>query len=779
MKHLFFILIALPMFVFAQSSDANAQNQRQTDITSEADVIKPAIASNQNSQDRLKLVPYSSAAGTNAPSTSSGASVYARSVQSEVTSSLPVIPSDQIHRYQPVEYASMGEPVNGSIPVLTNIGLFVTDANGTILREIFDPAGQPLMPEFILNMVASPEGDFSYINTGRYWARDGCAQTYLPSSDGGHIYRFDGDELTSVGTHSGTALLMRDPSDNFWAISSTDYQSLYRFQIQLIRGDSLVSFPDIVYGASYWYDEEEEALVVGYADNEQDIWSSFGNRFVRWDGEAFEPIDTPSLPPPNNIRASWPQYSASLAETIAAQLDWLPKNEIVTSIQESPDGSIWSLERVYHPICAAKENSGGSTTSQIDSYHFEMLRQTYGMMEESKLFRYSTGGTEIHGSWMSDSPDFYAINDMDVKPDGVPLLSGFLRLPYPGTFESRAAAWHYADVDQPLVMLPDNVKRSWIRTFQLDRANAGRYFLYANRGWNDDNNELYLLDEGELHTITHNRSIDMVLGIHPAGEGRWRTYSYDGEQIDLVLPENDEMGVPFVETIVPKDDAIFGFGTWSEDQTLWYLQYDGMLTGNRDGSEILSTPWTNGSPVTAMVQASASELWVATCGSGIIRVDVASGEKAPLRSNEGLSSECVLSLSKGPSGRLYAGTTYGYTVFGDAMEPGGPPIPQRSPVSVPDDGGAMQPVATQLLPNYPNPFNPETTVPFQVNDAGHIRITVHNVLGQQVMMLLDDVVTSGEHRVIMRADGLASGVYMVRLVHDSGVVQSRSVVLLK
>ncbi|MCH8494442.1 MAG: hypothetical protein LAT57_02260 [Balneolales bacterium] len=59
MKHLFFILIALSMLVFAQAPDAYAQNQQLTEITSWGELIKPAFTSDPHSQDRLKLLPSS------------------------------------------------------------------------------------------------------------------------------------------------------------------------------------------------------------------------------------------------------------------------------------------------------------------------------------------------------------------------------------------------------------------------------------------------------------------------------------------------------------------------------------------------------------------------------------------------------------------------------------------------------------------------------------------------------------------------------------------------
>lgn len=73
------------------------------------------------------------------------------------------------------------------------------------------------------------------------------------------------------------------------------------------------------------------------------------------------------------------------------------------------------------------------------------------------------------------------------------------------------------------------------------------------------------------------------------------------------------------------------------------------------------------------------------------------------------------------------------------------------------------PTATSLLGNYPNPFNPTTTIRFQISSGSYVSLKVFNMLGQEVATLVKDVREAGFHQVIFNASQLASGIYMYKL----------------
>ncbi len=88
------------------------------------------------------------------------------------------------------------------------------------------------------------------------------------------------------------------------------------------------------------------------------------------------------------------------------------------------------------------------------------------------------------------------------------------------------------------------------------------------------------------------------------------------------------------------------------------------------------------------------------------------------------------------------------------------------------------PAHVELLPNYPNPFNPSTTLSYRLNRAGAVKLSVYNSLGQHISTLVDETQTAGSYSVPFDGQQLSSGVYFIRL-ESAGVVQTGKMVLIK
>jgi len=84
----------------------------------------------------------------------------------------------------------------------------------------------------------------------------------------------------------------------------------------------------------------------------------------------------------------------------------------------------------------------------------------------------------------------------------------------------------------------------------------------------------------------------------------------------------------------------------------------------------------------------------------------------------------------------------------------------------------------QLLQNYPNPFNPNTSISFSIPQAGLIKLTVYDILGNEVAILVDDYLNAGHYTTSFKASDLSSGVYIYR-IQTENFVKAKQMILLK
>ena len=90
----------------------------------------------------------------------------------------------------------------------------------------------------------------------------------------------------------------------------------------------------------------------------------------------------------------------------------------------------------------------------------------------------------------------------------------------------------------------------------------------------------------------------------------------------------------------------------------------------------------------------------------------------------------------------------------------------------------LPPPSFALGQNFPNPFNPETSIPFSLESRQHVRLAIYDVLGREIARPVDGLREAGSHAVRFMAMGMASGVYIYRL-ETPGQVLTRKMVLLK
>ena len=98
------------------------------------------------------------------------------------------------------------------------------------------------------------------------------------------------------------------------------------------------------------------------------------------------------------------------------------------------------------------------------------------------------------------------------------------------------------------------------------------------------------------------------------------------------------------------------------------------------------------------------------------------------------------------------------------------------PTSV--SNGCEVPETYALSQNFPNPFNPSTTITYQIGRAGPVTLRVYDMLGREAAVLLDGRENAGVHTVSFDAVNLPSGVYFYRL-NSGDFVETKKLVLLR
>jgi len=88
------------------------------------------------------------------------------------------------------------------------------------------------------------------------------------------------------------------------------------------------------------------------------------------------------------------------------------------------------------------------------------------------------------------------------------------------------------------------------------------------------------------------------------------------------------------------------------------------------------------------------------------------------------------------------------------------------------------PARFELYSNYPNPFNPGTTMSFDVPKASFVSLKVFNLLGQKVATIVSSNLQAGKYRYRFDAGRLASGVYIYQL-RAGEYLQTRKMILMK
>ena len=163
-----------------------------------------------------------------------------------------------------------------------------------------------------------------------------------------------------------------------------------------------------------------------------------------------------------------------------------------------------------------------------------------------------------------------------------------------------------------------------------------------------------------------------------------------------------------------------------------------------DGLSLLATP-------------DSSSIYVGTVAGGVYYSSVDSSDSsggAFSAANTGVNGMNIVCLYLSDSGYVFAGTDGGDLYkssqrFNYVLTQVAPP--------------PRLPATAELEQNFPNPFNPTTTIPFKLTQGGFVSLIVYNSLGEEVTRLVNGNLSAGEYGIKWDASSLASGAYFYHL----------------
>lgn len=136
--------------------------------------------------------------------------------------------------------------------------------------------------------------------------------------------------------------------------------------------------------------------------------------------------------------------------------------------------------------------------------------------------------------------------------------------------------------------------------------------------------------------------------------------------------------------------------------------------------------------------------------------------------SDGLGNRSIqcLSLSKSPIPTLFAGT-FGGGIYRKIID---------NILSVESFNGIID--EFRLFNNYPNPFNPTTTIKFSIPKLSFVTLKVFDLLGREVATLVDEEKQIGSYIIKFDGSSLSSGIYFYRL-HAGGFVETKKLIIIK
>ncbi|NNE70611.1 MAG: T9SS type A sorting domain-containing protein, partial [Rhodothermales bacterium] len=401
--------------------------------------------------------------------------------------------------------------------------------------------------------------------------------------------------------------------------------------------------------------------------------------------------------------------------------DFVPGADPITitaSVAADPSRSLTSVELVYFTSDNSAEQTAAGSDNGDGTYTFTVPAQADEVFVEYYVRAIDNTG--------ASSVEFEPSDSYRVLTNGITRIAHVQETPDGGPSNSPFDGIT-TDMDITATVVT-NPSVSGLAAIQDDSA-LGAWSGVVLRG----SAETDALSRGDVIRIT-NALVQESFGLTRLRDLTFEVVSTGGASLDYKVVGTDAL----------QDAAI------AEAHEGMMLRFDGVEVG---------TPQADGSR-------DFGEFTVGTIGSGaFVRVDDASAE---------FSGDFNDSLVEGQTFAFIQGL-WSYTFSNFKLMPETIDDVGMGGVSTEADG---VPTSFELHANYPNPFNPATTIRYDVSANEMVRLEVFDVLGRKVSTLVNTQQAPGKYAVDFNARDLASGVYVYRLEAGAHVF-TRTMLLLK
>lgn len=251
----------------------------------------------------------------------------------------------------------------------------------------------------------------------------------------------------------------------------------------------------------------------------------------------------------------------------------------------------------------------------------------------------------------------------------------------------------------------------------------------------------------------------------PYGQGIWPAFWMLGENISTVgWPSCGEIDIMELIGGGANDKKVYGTAHWNSNGHASYGSNYSLGTGIfADDYHVFSIVWN-----------SKSIQWFVD-GSKYVTMDITPAGLAAFHKNQFI----ILNLAVGGNwpGNPDATTTFPQKMYVDYVR-----VYQEVPAAVDEEHGMINPEEFKLENNYPNPFNPETQISYQVKKNSFVTLKIFNVLGNEITTLVNEEKPAGKYSVTFDTSKISkfipSGIYYC-MMKAGAFSETKKMVLLK